>query len=173
MEFRILLKAEVPLIAAHLLTSHYNDTREEYYGKLIQSSRLQDGELVFIEYALQGFVDSLDAEIASILKEHVNVTWENYVSEYFLTGKQTAAQNRRRELLVEISKYERPVSSDELKYRLPDKMMKQYQGSVKKLSRDINYLVEAGLLYTLSEGYIPAKSRMKAFMPLQFFLVIL
>ena len=146
--------------------SHYNDTREEYDRKLRQSSRVRNGELAFIEYAVQGFVDSLDMEIASILKEQVNVTWENYVAEYFFSGKQTPAQNRRRELLLGISQYERPLSLNELRYRLPDKVLKQYQGSVKMLSRDVNYLHQAGLIYALEDGYVAAKDKMRAFTPL-------
>ena len=167
----MLMNAGVPLTAAHLLTSYYNDTRNEYYEMLRRSSRIDGGEFGFIEYALQGFVDCLDSEINSILEEQLKVTWENYVSEYFFTGKQTSAQSRRRELLLEISKHERPMSSDELKYRLPDRILKQYQGSVKKLSRDINYLVEAGLLYVSGGRYTAAKDKMRAFMPLSVPLV--
>lgn len=166
MEFRLLMNAGVPLIAAHLLTSHYNDTREEYYGKLRQSSRVQNGELAFIEYAVQGFVDSLDSEIASILDEQLDVTWENYVGDYFFSGTQTAAQRRRRELLLHMSKYSRPVLLNELKYRLPNGVLKQYQGSVRMLSRDVNYLLKSGLVYASGEGYMAAKDKMKAFLPL-------
>lgn len=166
MEFRLLMNAGVPLIAAHLLTSHYNDTREEYYGKLRQSSRVQNGELAFIEYAVQGFVDSLDGEIASVLDEQLNVTWENYVGDYFFSGTQTAAQKRRRELLLHMSKYSRPVLLNELKYRLPNGLLKQYQGSVRMLLRDVNYLLKSGLVYASGEGYMAAKDKMKAFLPL-------
>ena len=166
LEYRILMNTGIPLIAAHLLTSYYNETREEYYWNLRQSSRVRNGELAFIEYAVQGFIDGLDKEIASILEEQVNVTWENYVAEYFFNSKQTPAQNRRRELLLEISKYERPLSANELKYRLPDRILKQYQGSVKMLSRDVNYLHQVGLMYVSEGGYIAAKDKMKAFTPL-------
>ena len=167
LEFRMLMNAGVPLTAAHLLTSYYNDTRQEYYEMLRRSSRIEGGEFCFIEYALQGFVDGLDSEINSILEEQLNVTWENYVHEVCFGGKLTSALRRRRELLLEISKYERPVSVAEMKYRLSDKLLKQYQGSIKMLSRDINYLAKVGLIiYKEDEGYTAAKDKMKAFLPL-------
>lgn len=53
-----------------------------------------------------------------------------------------------------------------VKYRLPDRVLKQYQGSVKMLSRDINYLSQEGLIYELNRGYVVAKDKMKAFLPL-------
>ena len=165
LEFRILLNAGVPLIAAHLLTSYYNDTREEYYRWLGQSSKVQGSELSFIEYGVQGFVDGLDRQIGSILNEQLNLTWENFVNETFTAGH-TIAMNRRRELLLEISKYECPMSISELKYRLPDKILKQYRGSEKMLSRDMNYLFKSGLINAVDNGYIAAKDRMRAFLPL-------
>ena len=87
------------------------------------------------------------------------------MNDYF-SGKATVAVNRRRDLLLEISKYERPILYEELKYRLPDRMLKQYQGSVKMLSRDMNYLCQAGLVRMFENGYVAAKDKMKAFLPL-------
>ncbi len=166
LEFRLLMNAGVPLTAAHLLTSYYNDTRHEYYEKLRRSSRIKDGELEFIEYALQGFVDGLDSEIGSILEEQLNVTWENYVYEVCFGGTLTPALRRRRNLLLAISKFEHPLLLSEMKYRLPSKILKQYQGSVKTLPRDINYLHKLGLVYATEDGYIAAKDMVKAFLPL-------
>ena len=167
LEFRILMRAGVPFEAAHLLTSYYNETREEYYEKLKRSSRKENGEVEFIEYAVQGFVDGLDREIKSILEEQVKVTWESYVNEYFFKEKQTVALSRRRELLLEISENEQAMSLSDMKRRLPDKILKSYQGSVKMLSRDIKYLERMGLIHVVGEGYIASKEKMKAFIPLK------
>lgn len=166
LEFRILMNAGVPLIAAHLLTSYYNDTRQEYYDKLRRSSRVSGGEIDFIEYALQGFVDSLDGEINSILEEQLNVTWENYMYEVSSKWKMTEARRRRRSLLLEISKFTCPVALSELKHRLSDMLLRQYSENTNMLPRDMNYLLREGLLYVSDEGYTAAKDRMKAFLPL-------
>ena len=167
LEFRMLMRAGVPLTAAHLLTSYYNDTRDLYYNKLNVSSRELNGELEFIQYAVQGFVDALDMEIASILQEQLNVTWVNYVHTVHFGGKLTPALRRRRDLLLGISAFPRAVTLKELRYRLPDEILKQYQSSTRMLSLDVNYLEKEGLIFKTPEGYQAAKDRVKAFLPLR------
>ena len=166
LEFRMLMKAGVPLTAAHLLTSYYNDTREQYYERLRDSSRVENGELDFVRYALQGFVDALDNQIKSILLEQLDITWENYIYEFCFSGKLTPALKRRRELLIEISKFDSVISLDEMRYRLSSEILKQYQGSVKMFQRDLNYLESQGLLYVNKDGYFAAKDKMLSFLPL-------
>lgn len=166
LEFRMLMKAGVPLTAAHLLTSYYNDTRDMYYERLRASSRERNGELEFIQYALQGFVDALDSQISSILEEQLEVTWENYVHESF-GGKLTSALRRRRDLLLGISEFSGAVQMKELRHRLPAEVLRQYQGSSRMLVRDINYLEGRGLLRETSGGYEAAKEIVKAFLPLR------
>ncbi|MDR1472386.1 MAG: Fic family protein, partial [Synergistaceae bacterium] len=39
LEFRLLMSSGIPLTAAHLLTTHYNDTRLEYYSALASTSK--------------------------------------------------------------------------------------------------------------------------------------
>ena len=167
LEFRMLMRAGVPLTAAHLLTSYYNDTRDLYYETLKVSSRERNGELEFIQYAVQGFVDALDKQIASILEEQLNVTWINYIHTVHFGGKLTPALRRRRDLLLGISAFDRAMSREELRYRLPDDVLKQYQGNAKTLTLDMNYLERQGLILKTSEGYIAAKDLMRAFLPLR------
>ena len=101
LEFRLLMNAGVPSTAAHLLTSYYNKTRELYYDRLAASSRKKD-PVIFIMYALQGFVDAFDGQIQNILDEQLDTTWENYVHKNCFGGKLTSALRRRRDLLLEI-----------------------------------------------------------------------
>ena len=166
-EFRMLMKAGVPLTAAHLLTSYYNDTRDKYYEKLRESSRKHNGELEFVNYAVQGFTDALDSQIASILEEQLKVTWENYVHEVCFGGKLTAALKRRRDLLLGISEFESGISSDELRYRLPEKVLRQYKDRSRMLTRDMNYLEKRGLIRKIKERYEASKEVVKAFLPLR------
>ena len=167
LEFRMLMRAGVPLTAAHLLTSYYNDTRDLYYETLKLSSRERNGELEFIQYAVQGFVDALDKQIGSILEEQLNVTWVNYIHTVYFGGKLTPVLRRRRDLLLGISAFDRVMSREELRYRLPDEVLKQYQGNVKTLALDMNYLERAGLIRKTPEGYKAAKDLMRAFLPLR------
>lgn len=167
LEFRMLMKAGVPLTAAHLLTSYYNDTRDMYYAMLRASSIDPNGELDFIQYAIQGFVDGLDSQITSILEEQLKVTWENYVHEECFGGRLTAALRRRRDLLLGISGFSGAMPMKELRHRLSEKVLKQYQGSSRKLMRDMNYLESRGLIRETADGYEASKDVVKAYLPLR------
>ena len=149
------------------MTSYYNDTRDLYYNKLNVSSCELNGELEFIQYAVQGFVDVLDMQIASILEEQLNVTWVNYIHTVHFSGKLTPALRRRRDLLLSISVFPKAVSLKELRYRLPDEILNQYQSSPRMLALDMSYLEKEGLIRKTTEGYEAAKGRVKAFLPLR------
>jgi Fic family protein len=52
LEFYLLLRAGVPNIASHILSNHYNNTRDDYYRQLQNAS--ETGDLTgFIQYALE------------------------------------------------------------------------------------------------------------------------
>jgi Fic family protein len=107
LELQILLDAGVPSPAAHLPSNHYNLTRTEYYRQLSKAS--QTGDIVsFIKYALQGFVDGMVLQIEAIRIQALDVAWENYIHEFF-KDKTGAAQERRRHLLLDLSKQPGPV----------------------------------------------------------------
>ena len=167
MEFRLLLRAGVPLIAAHLLTTYYNETRPRYYDMLAESSEQKDerGAIDFIHYALQGFVDALDMQIGNILEEQIKVTWKNYVHEHCFSGRLTAALRRRRDLLLEISDCDKPVAVKEIGYRISGELAKLYQGKARALARDLNYLEGQGFLRQVDGGYEANRDRIKAFLP--------
>ena len=167
LEFRLLMKYGVPSTAAHLLTSYYNDTREQYYERLKMSSCEVCGELDFIEYALQGFVDALDSQINIILGEQLNITWKNYIYNHCFGGKLTPALRRRRDLLLEVSKFAQYMTLRELRYRLPDEILRQYQDKIKMFQRDLNYLESEGMLYKTRAGYLAAKDKMKSLLPVK------
>ena len=117
-------------------------------------------------YALQGFVDALDDQIKNILQEQLDVTWENYIHKTVFGGKMTPALRRRRDLLLEISTFKEPVFYSELKRRLSDGLLKLYQEKTPRaLMRDLNDL-EKRQLIRRTPGYIAAKDRMRAFLPL-------
>ena len=80
-EFFLLLRAGLPNIASHILSNHYNNTREEYYRQLEQAGKEKNLSR-FIAYAVLGFRDGLDevgqrngltAQIISGLKEKEKV----------------------------------------------------------------------------------------------------
>jgi Fic family protein len=170
LEFRMLMASGVPMTAAHLLTTHYNDTRAEYYSALASTSQKQAGEnpVNFILYALQGFVDALDEQIRIILEEQLNVTWENYIHNYEFTGALSDAQARQRELLLEISQFTSPITLNELRKRLSQELLAKYaKKTTRAFSRDINDLERRNLIFKTGTKILAAKSRMRAFLPIR------
>ena len=72
-EFKILLASGVPMAAAHLLSNHYNLTRQEYYRRLALTSKRGGSLDDFIWYALQGFVDGLKEQLGYIRQQQIIV----------------------------------------------------------------------------------------------------
>lgn len=103
LEFDILLKSGVPSPAAHLLSNHYNETRQQYYRFLNQSSKESDGIIPFVEYAIRGFVDCLDTALSTILNDMWNMAWKEYVYDFF-TDRKSSTDARRRQLVLDLSK---------------------------------------------------------------------
>ena len=166
LEFRFLMNANVPSTAAHLLTKHYNDTRTEYYDALDATSSPRGSPVIFLLYALQGFVDALDGQIGVILEEQLNVAWENYIHTGVFKGTLSKTQARQRELLLEISTCNTPVFPDDLRRRLSKTLLKDYeQKTPRAFNRDLNALEDRGLLVRTGKGVLAAKDQVKAFLP--------
>jgi Fic family protein len=167
LELRLLMAAGIPMTAAHLLSNYYNETRPQYYNALARSSMDKDNGIQnFVMYALQGFVDALDAQIKVILSEQLDLIWVNYVHSFF-SDKKTAALTRQKELLLDISRMSTPMKYDELKLRLSIKTLMPYKDKTDRaFIRDINGLLKANLLLKRENGKVAAnKNIMRSFLP--------
>ncbi|MBW8059950.1 MAG: Fic family protein [Solirubrobacterales bacterium] len=164
MELRILLEAGVPTPATHLLSNHYNQTRTEYYRQLREASRGDAGVLPFVRYALQGFVDGLGEQLSTVRTQQFADRWEQYVYQQF--GRATTpARLRQRQLVLEMSEIDVPLSKAELRTLSPG-LVEMYHGKTDKtLSRDINAVLKMGLVRRQAGGYVPNKRVIKAFLP--------
>lgn len=163
MELRILLEAGVPTPATHLLSNHYNQTRTEYYRQLKMASRGED-VLPFIRYALQGFVDGLRDQLGTIRAQQFADRWEQHVYQRF--GRTNSpARLRQRQLVLEMSKFGAPLPKAQLR-RLTPGLAELYHGKTDKtLTRDVNAIVEMGLVKQEPGGYLPDKGVIEAFLP--------
>ncbi len=164
MELRILLEAGVPTPATHLLSNHYNQTRTEYYRQLRNASRSDAGVLPFVRYALQGFVDGLRDQLSTIRAQQFGDRWEQYIYQQF--GRATTpARLRQRQLVLEMSKVDEPMTRDELP-TLSRGLLKMYGAKTgKALTRDINVVMKMGLIRRHGNGYVPNKRIIEAFLP--------
>lgn len=166
-EFQILLSSGVPAPAAHLLSNHYNGTRTDYYRQLDATSR-SGGELtLFFSYAIQGFVDGLRAQIEEIKKQQWEVTWKDYVYEFFRDMTKPSDQ-RLRDLLLDISKATDWIDATELESKYPRVAAHYAQMSNRTLVRDIFKLENLDLIEFGEEDQIRAKKeKILAFLPIK------
>lgn len=163
MELRLLLAAGVTTPATHLLTNHYNLTRGEYYRQLDRASRTGN-PLSFFLYAIQGFVDGLRDQLSRIDDQQFADRWKQYVYETF--GKlRTEADRRRVQLVLELSKHQEPVPRAALRLLTPE-LAEAYAGTVRTLGRDVNTLVDMGLIERVPDGYRTRSHIIRSFLPL-------
>ena len=84
LEFEILLRASIPVLAAHLLSDHYNKTRDHYYAILERTSRADGYPMEdFVHYATEGLVDGLREQLQKVRNMQMTIMWQSYVHERF------------------------------------------------------------------------------------------
>lgn len=153
-EFYILLAAGVPSFTAQLLSNHYNLTRSRYYAELKAASRNRGDILPFVTYALQGLVDGLQEQVADIQAQQLKLAWHDYVRR--VTSVDHGPTSRRREMLaVALADSPKPVPRSRIPLLTPD-IAAEYgpKGKTSKtVSRDLNALLQRGLLRRTNLGY--------------------
>lgn len=139
-EFAVLANAGVPVPAAHVLTSHYNETRTAYYLRLNAASRERDVG-GFLDYAAQGFVDGLLGQIKRIHTQQERLMWRSWVDEHY-QGRANPAASRQRMLALALGEVDGWVPKDELMGLTPQLTVAYADKTTKTLTRDLNRLVE-------------------------------
>jgi len=164
-EYELLLQCGIPSVSAHLLSNHYNQTRTEYYRHLDESSRSAN-PISFILYALQGFVDGLEQQSDVIRQEQLDIAWRNYVHESFKTHK-TNVGNRRRHLVLDISRNEQGVTLEEIQSLTPRLAQWYARKTTKTLVRDLNAVIKMDLVQKKGKTYRAKRELILAFLPLR------
>ncbi len=164
MEFLILARSGMaPLLAAHLLSNHYNLTRDQYYRELEAASQTRD-TVSFVAYAIQGFVDGLREQIEKVLRQQLELTWINYVHDVMSTYPSSPARERQRALVLAMpSRGE--YSKGELQRLTPELAALYATKGPRTLSRDLNRLEKAGLVHQHHKRWTANQFLMKAFLP--------
>jgi Fic family protein len=165
LEYYILMEHGFASPTGHLLSNHYNLTRSRYYVELDRISKSGGDTQEFVAYALQGFVDGLKEQIETIRKHQLGVAWENYVHQQF-HGKKSAADSRRRELVLDLGADGKTVKISEI-MGLSPRLAKEYADKTEKtLSRDLSVLTKMRLINRHPGRLISAKSELiHAFLP--------
>lgn len=165
LEFRTLLEGGVPTPAAHLLSNYYNQTRSEYYRQLDQAS-MNGGDLVpFIRYAMTGFADELRDQVKWIRFQQMDVTWRNYVHELFQDVPTSSVRDRQQSLVLELSKQQSPVGATELAGLTPSLGALYRHKTDKTVTRDVNRLLQMGLVERIGTKVRARQEVVAAFLP--------
>jgi hypothetical protein len=139
-------------------------TRSAYYSALDRSSK-EDGPIRFLEYAVQGFVDGLRAQLAHIREQQLQVVWINYVHDLFRDEKSPAFR-RQRDLLLDMPGTPDYVPRASL--LSSRRVLRAYSPpSEKTLDRDLSRLVRMKLLLKKGSSYKANRELILAFLPLK------
>jgi len=165
-EFLILARSgKVPLPAAHLLSNHYNLTRDRYYRELDKASRSGGDITGFITYAIEGFVDGIRSQIDEVRAQQLGVAWVNFVHGVMSRFPTSKASDRQRELVLAMP-FDRELPRSELTGLTPSLARQYAQAGPRTLSRDLNRIEGAGLIAKVSRSsYRPSVQQMAAFLP--------
>jgi len=163
-EFEILVAAGVPTPAAHLLSNHYNLTRQDYYRQLERTSSSGGDILPFIVYAVSGFVEELKNQIEFIRYQQWDVAWDNYIHDQF-RGKTGQPHERRRHLALDISEQSDPIPLNKIREISPRIAAYYANKTQKTISRDLNELIKMDLIERTPEGIRAKREIILAFLP--------
>ena len=165
LEYAILLYSGVPSPAAHLLSNHYNATRNEYYIKLDSASKKKE-VCEFISYAVQGFRDNLMEQLQYIFDQILYISWQSFVYETFKGHKRSQTPAKRMiALVLELSHREEPVARENLIAMTPAIIDLYKTGSSMMLTRDLNELTRLDLIEKTPKGYKAKIEKMHTFLP--------
>ena len=164
LEFLILARSGVvPLLAANLLSNHYNLTRDRYYQELARSSKTGN-TASFLTYATQGLVDGIRDQIKSVRKQQLEVTWASFVNNTLSHFPSSQARDRQHALVLAMP-LGATVSQDQIP-GLSLEVAKLYaRTGPRTLSRDLNRLQNVKLLTRTSDGWMANHVIVEAFRP--------
>jgi Fic family protein len=164
-EFQLMIEAGAPTPAAHLLSNHYNLTRDVYLIELARTSSRPEARFDgFIEYALQGLVDQLREQIGRIRSAQYDVAWQNYVHNQF-RDEETVSKRRQKHLVLDMPTNAIPRSKIR---EVSARVTTEYAGKeAKTVSRDLNALEAKGLIERVGNSYRANRDIIRAFLPLK------
>jgi len=143
-EYYILIRGGLPLIAGHILSNFYNKTRDKYY-RMFEECRAKNDLNPFLLYAIEGFRDGLNETYASVKDSQILVFWQRIIYDAFdkMPHIKKEAHKRKRKVLLNFPLNEGLALSD-----IPQKTGTiEYGGlSLNALYKDIKEMEKAELL---------------------------
>jgi Fic family protein len=166
-EFQTLIESGTPAWAAHLLGHHYGLTRAEYYRHFDTGRASNTQPIPFLVYAVRCLKTALEQQLETIRVEQLKVAWENHVGDLFSSAEKRKADRRRRDLVLDLSRIERPVPLSEIR-DISARVAGAYaKKALRTLMRDLEALKEMNLVERLPAGYRARKEIAQAFPPIR------
>lgn len=142
-EYLVLVTSGIPTSAAHLISNHCNDTREEYYRQLKFASESGGDVTRFLSYCASGFVEGLQKQLAVVYERQFRQAWSDHVASNAPGRVLTAA---RRSLTAQALFGLGFVPRDKIANLSTDLARTYANAGEKTIARDLQELVNAGLL---------------------------
>jgi Fic family protein len=163
-EADLLARCGVPAISYHILSSHFNKTRAEYYRVLARTSATSQGDPgVFIDYALQGLLDGLRQQVHEVKEQHRAVVWRDFVHDRVRGDSPRLSRIRR--VALDLASQSNPVPRAKL-WLFSERVAALYQGRTSKtLTRDINELLRMKLVRREKGGFVANLELIESFVP--------
>jgi hypothetical protein len=142
------------------------DLLQEYNRQLDLASKSGGDIVPFIGYAVRGFVDGLREQLEKIWTQQWDVVWRNFVHEKF-QNRSSPTDTRQRHLALDIGD-----AGDWLEVgkvaELTPRLAKAYARKTSKtVQRDLNELVQMGLITRDGRKVRARREVMLAFLPLR------
>lgn len=168
-EFAILLGHGLPSPAAHLLSNHYNLTRDRYYRILAEASRSGGDLMPFLTYAVEGFVDGLREQITTVTESYLlDLVWRDYVDEQLAHSEASPTRKERWKRLA-VDLFRHASSGWVLKrdlHTLSPELATLYAGkAMKTRTRDVNEMAVLGLIEVSGRRVRARRERVLGFRP--------
>jgi Fic family protein len=163
-EYLVLVTSGVPTSAAHLISNHCSDTRDENYRQLRYACESGGDVGRFLQYCAEGFVAGLTDQLELVYDRQVMLTWNEHVAEQ-VTGRDVEMRQRR-SLIANTLLGRGVVSKRELPRLTPDLAAGYATCGPKTLTRDLNKLVSLDLLVERDGGYAAREDVLLNLLPL-------
>lgn len=151
LEFYILCRADIPLIACTLLSNHYNETRTAYYSAF-EFARRSNDLTSFISYAVRGLRDGLLKTFEEVHNSVVRLTWRQHIHDSFHDHRGHKEVLKRRRSLALAMELNVRYTLDNLKLLVPE-YIGAYYTQERLAARDVNELVRIQVIRQHGDTY--------------------
>lgn len=169
-EFYILLRGGNPDITSHILSNHYNQTRNEYYRQLELATKTSDLSS-FLKYAITGFRDGLYQTLQKIQFSMFEITWQKMVYDKFDEIRDKKKETFKRQRALALYSFGKTFSINNIFIRMPEIISYyinsnlQVNANLRTLRRDIDLLITMNLLKEEDKHYTANQALLQGMVP--------